>query len=270
MTKVADKWDAYIAKPSGTQKTGKALLFLPDIIGIWQNSKLMADQLASQGYLTLVLDIFNGDPLPLNRPDDFDFMGWMTKGSTGNNPHTKEAVDPIVQAAIKTLKEEYGATKIGALGYCFGAKVSFVPFLPMKCAGDVALVLFSLRYVASPISAVTNNPKSLVRHMTTTAPFTGIDVGFIAHPSFVDEEELAAINGPLSIAAAETDSIFPAEKRHKSEEILKEKGLPYQINLYSQVVHGFAMRADLSKKQEKFAREQAFAQAVSWFEEFLE
>ncbi|KAK3948705.1 dienelactone hydrolase [Pseudoneurospora amorphoporcata] len=234
MTKVADKWDAYIATPSDSQKkSGKALLFLPDIIGIWQNSKLMADQLAAQGYLTLVLDIFNGDPLPLNRPDDFDFMGWMTKGSTGDNPHTKEAVDPIVQAAIKALKEQYGATKIGALGYCFGAK-------------------------------------SLVRHMSTTAPFTGIDVGFIAHPSFVDEKELAAINGPLSIAAAETDSIFPAEKRHKSEEILKEKGLPYQINLYSQVVHGFAMRADLTKKQEKFAREQAFAQAVSWFGEYLE
>ncbi|KAJ4419237.1 hypothetical protein N0V85_001116 [Neurospora sp. IMI 360204] len=233
LVKVADKWDAYIAQPSGSQKAGKALLFLPDIIGIWQNSKLMADQLAAQGYLTVVLDIFNGDPLPINRPDDFDLMGWMTKGSTGDNPHTKEAVDPIVQAAIKELKEKYGVTKIGALGYCFGA----------KC---------------------------LVRNMTASAPFTGIDVGFIAHPSFVDEEELAAINGPLAIAAAETDSIFPAEKRHKSEEILKETGFPYNINLYSGVTHGFAMRADLSKKPEKFAREQAFAQAVAWFEEYLE
>lgn len=141
MTKVADKWDAYIAQPSGSQKTGKALLFLPDIIGIWQNSKLMADQLAAQGYLTVVLDIFNGDALPINRPDDFDLMGWMTKGSTGDNPHTKEAVDPIVQAAIKELKEKYGATKIGALGYCFGAKVSYLSlFCPLKGAGDAVLV----------------------------------------------------------------------------------------------------------------------------------
>lgn len=144
MIKVADKWDAYIAAPTGSQKTGKALLFLPDIIGIWQNSKLMADQLAAQGYLTLVLDIFNGDPLPLNRPDDFDFMGWMTKGSDGNNPHTKEAVDPIVQAAIKTLKEQYGAEKIGALGYCFGAKVRF-------------LLPFPFPYPLVPSPAVTDN-----------------------------------------------------------------------------------------------------------------
>lgn len=106
--------------------------------------------------------------------------------------------------------------------------------------------------------------------MTATAPYTGIDVGFVAHPSFVEEEELAAISGPLAIAAAETDSIFPAELRHKSEEILKETGLPYQVTLYSGVSHGFAMRADLSKKPEKFAREQAFAQAVAWFGEYLE
>jgi len=97
----------------------------------------------------------------------------------------------------------------------------------------------------------------------------GIDAGFVAHPSFVDEAELAAISGPLSIAAAETDSIFPAEKRHKSEEILIAGKQPYQINLYSGVEHGFAVRCDLSVKVQKFAKEQAFLQAVAWFDEHL-
>lgn len=85
----------------------------------------------------------------------------------------------------------------------------------------------------------------------------------------MDEDELAAITGPLSIAAAETDSIFPTEKRHKSEEILQKTGQPYQINLYSGVEHGFSVRCDLSKKVEKFAKEQAFFQAVQWFDEYL-
>ncbi len=97
----------------------------------------------------------------------------------------------------------------------------------------------------------------------------GIQVGFIAHPSFVEEEELAAITGPLSIAAAETDGIFPAEKRHKSEEILLAGGYPYQINLYSGVAHGFTVRCDPSKQIERFTKEQAFYQAVAWFDEFL-
>lgn len=100
-------------------------------------------------------------------------------------------------------------------------------------------------------------------------PGKGIDVGFIAHPSFVEESELSAIKGPLSIAAAETDQIFPTEKRHRSEEILVDTKQPYQITLFSGVVHGFSVRCDLSKKHEKFAKEQAFLQAVTWFNEHL-
>lgn len=95
-------------------------------------------------------------------------------------------------------------------------------------------------------------------------------MGFVAHPSFVEEEELEKITGPLSIAAAETDSIFPAEKRHKSEEILQKVGQLYQINLYSRVSHGFSVRCDLSDKVQRWAKEQAFNQAVQWFDAWLE
>lgn len=97
----------------------------------------------------------------------------------------------------------------------------------------------------------------------------GIDVGYMAHPSFVDDDELANISGPLSISAAETDSIFPAEKRHKSEVILQKAGHPYQIYLFSGVAHGFAVRGDPKKKMERFAKEQAFLQAVTWFNTWL-
>lgn len=68
---------------------------------------------------------------------------------------------------------------------------------------------------------------------------TKVDVGFLAHPTGVTEEELGAIKGPLAIAAAETDGRFPPELRHKSELILQQTGLPYQINLYSGVNHGY-------------------------------
>lgn len=83
------------------------------------------------------------------------------------------------------------------------------------------------------------------------------------------EAELSKISGPLSISAAETDTIFTTEKRHKSEAILIETKQPYQINLFSGVVHGFAMRAESSNKTQRFAREQAFLQAVNWFDAYL-
>lgn len=96
-----------------------------------------------------------------------------------------------------------------------------------------------------------------------------LDAGYTAHPSFVEADEVRGIQGPLSISAAETDQIFPAPKRHETEEILEKHTVPYQINLFSDVEHGFAVRCDLSKKREKFAKEQAFLQAVAWFDEYL-
>ncbi|KAI2607888.1 dienelactone hydrolase [Hypoxylon sp. NC1633] len=222
-----DKHDAYLATPEPSNAKNAAILFIPDVISIWQNSKLMADQYAANGYFTLIIDPFNGDPLSLNRPEGFDLMSWLTKGSTGDNPHTSEAVDPIIEKALHYLQHDRKFEKIGAVGYCFGAK-----------------------YVA--------------RHFKN-----GIQAGFFAHPSFVDEDELEGFKAPLSIAAAETDTIFPAEKRHKSEVILAKNGQPYQINLYSGVVHGFSVRCDTSKKIEKFAKDQAFIQAVTWFDNWL-
>lgn len=78
----------------------------------------MADQYAANGYYTLIPDLFNGDALSLNRPDDFDIMAWLAKGTGGNNPHTPTAVDLIVEKSIKWLQAK-GFKKIGAVGYCF-------------------------------------------------------------------------------------------------------------------------------------------------------
>jgi len=97
----------------------------------------------------------------------------------------------------------------------------------------------------------------------------GADVGFVGHPAFVDKEEVEAIKGPLSIAAAEIEQVFPAEKRYETEKLLVATKLPYQITLYGGVKHGFAVKADLSDKRQKFANEQAFYQAVQWFDEWL-
>ncbi|KAK5731646.1 hypothetical protein LTR17_011239 [Elasticomyces elasticus] len=45
--------------------------------------------------------------------------------------------------------------------------------------------------------------------------------------------------------------------------------IPYQICLYSDVEHGFAVRADMEKREAKFAKEAAFLQHVQWFDEFV-
>jgi dienelactone hydrolase len=67
----------------------------------------------------------------------------------------------------------------------------------------------------------------------------------------------------------ETDAIFTVAKRHETEEILKNHTVPYQLFLYSDVEHGFAVKGDLSHAKGKFAKEQAFLQAVYWFDEYV-
>ncbi|PHH69083.1 hypothetical protein CDD82_91 [Ophiocordyceps australis] len=213
------KIEAYLAKPPADKaKKGCGILVLPDVIGVWQNSKLLTDNFAAAGYPSLLVDLFEGDPAPLNRPASYDLMKWLAQGSDGKTPHTTESVDPIVLAAIKTLRE-MGVAHIAAYA---------------------------------------------IRHYKD-----GIECAFVAHPSFVSDDELAALSGPLSIAAAEEDFIFSTDKRHQSEEILKKTGQPYQINLYSGVVHGFAVRGKADVQVERFAKEQAFRQALIWFDEFL-
>ncbi|KAF7549228.1 hypothetical protein G7Z17_g6508 [Cylindrodendrum hubeiense] len=219
--------NAYLATPpAGKAHKDAGILYVPDIFGIWTNSQLMADQYAANGYTCLIPDFFNGDQCPNPRPDDFNIMTWLAGGSTGGNPHTEAQTDPITVAGVKALKD-LGLTKIGAVGYCLGAKY------------------------------VVRNFKD------------GIDAGFLAHPSFVTEEELVSITGPLSIAAAQTDHIFPFEKRIETEKILAKSGRPWQINVFSGVEHGFAVRGDMKDPAQKFAKEQAFFQAIAWFDEHI-
>lgn len=97
----------------------------------------------------------------------------------------------------------------------------------------------------------------------------GLDAGFVAHPSFVDADEVKGVTGPLSIAAAEIDEIFTVEKRHETEEILRGLTVPWEMLLYSGVEHGFAVKGHMSTNRARFAKEQVFGQAVTWFEEYV-
>jgi dienelactone hydrolase len=113
------------------------------------------------------------------------------------------------------------------------------------------------------------------------------DAGYTAHPTAIQTGELAAIEKPLSIAAAgritisksrqarvkltfaEIDTVWPAEHRHEAEGILSKTGQPYQINVYGGVQHGFAARGDMSNAHLKTSKELAFLQALNWFQYYL-
>ncbi|KUI70694.1 Protein AIM2 [Cytospora mali] len=144
--------------------------------------------------------------------------------------HMPEHVEPIIDTVLAEMRGPLGCKRIGGVGYCFGG-----------------------RYVARYLRPGTEK----------------LDVGYTAHPTMMSPEELAGIKGPLSIAAATKDFVFTTAKRHESEAILAKLDVPYQINLYSHVDHGFSVRCDMSVKEQRIAKEGAFAQAVQWFDSYL-
>ncbi|KAH6952256.1 dienelactone hydrolase [Fusarium avenaceum] len=195
-------------------------------------------------YLT---DVF-GIELPQNRllSDSFARAGYVTVAPDLFNGHAStvdlnepgfdyasfaaehgpNVTDPIIDNAISYMREKLGVKTIAASGYCFGGRYAW-------------------------------------RVLTKGR---GVDLGFAAHPSMLTDEEVLDINGPASLAVAETDEFLTAEDAFKIESLLNQTGQPYNSRLFGGTMHGFATRANVSDPLQKFAKEEAFLQAVRFFD----
>lgn len=62
--------------------------------------------------------MFQGDQISVEAMETgkADLPAWFPKHQTAN-------VDPVVESTIKYARETLGVKKLGAVGYCFGAKV---------------------------------------------------------------------------------------------------------------------------------------------------
>jgi hypothetical protein len=56
---------------------------------------------------------------------------------------------------------------------------------------------------------------------------------------------------PLFLSCAETDHTFDTQSRRRAVDILQEIGTSYQVQLFSGVEHGFALRGNMEKAWER-------------------
>ncbi|KAF3352572.1 hypothetical protein VdG1_08913 [Verticillium dahliae VDG1] len=139
--------------------------------------------------------------------------------------HPPAVTDPIVDIAISFLQDKLKVKKIAASGYCYGG-----------------------RYAIRALNG---------QH--------AVNAGFAAHPTAVTTEEVRAVQQPLGLANAQNDPAFTLAQQTETNIILGDLGHGFAASLYSGVRHGFAVRANVSEPQQKFAKEEAFAQASRFF-----
>jgi dienelactone hydrolase len=74
----------------------------------FNNAQLIADQFAANGYFVLMPDLFDKDPVPLNRTGDFDIMKWLTgEYHPTKKAHLPPVVDPIIDACLIEMRTKY-------------------------------------------------------------------------------------------------------------------------------------------------------------------
>ncbi|KAJ8434151.1 hypothetical protein Cgig2_000871 [Carnegiea gigantea] len=100
---------------SGSPQSNPAVLLVSDVFG-YENPNLRkkADKLAAAGFYVVVPDFFHGDPY---NPDNVErpIQAWIQEHGTDKGYEEAKLV-------IEALKQK-GISKIGAAGYCWGAKV---------------------------------------------------------------------------------------------------------------------------------------------------
>ncbi|KAJ7109638.1 dienelactone hydrolase endo-1,3,1,4-beta-D-glucanase [Mycena crocata] len=222
----------YIATPTVDYPNDKVVLFLTDVFGLGlKNSLLLSDDFARNGFMTIIPDLFNGDPYPVTALDPgappFDRERWWSA-------HGQAQIRPRIDSVLTALKLE-GVAAFAATGYCLGAR--YVVDLAFDDVIKVSAISHPGRLVV---------PDDL-------------------------EKYAAVSKAPLLINSCTDDRAFPLEAQAQADTILGGgKFSPgYHREYFEGCSHGFAVRGDLCDPKVKAGREGAFKACVEWFLKYL-
>ncbi|KAL0566712.1 hypothetical protein V5O48_015291 [Marasmius crinis-equi] len=227
--------DCYVALPGDASNSKLAVLFLPDAFGIQLiNNQLLISDFAANGFKTVGVDYFHGDPVPADavKPDysgTWNRADWFAKHINDLQP-MRETISKV----IDSLKAE-GVEVFGATGYCIGGRFTF-----------------DLAFENTIKVAATSHPSRL------------------EVPADL-EKYLSASKAPLLINSCTTDHQFPLEAQAQADHILGNgKFAPgYKREYFEGCEHGFAVRGDMSKPEVKAGKEGSFMSTVEWFKQYL-
>jgi dienelactone hydrolase len=202
-------------RPAGASGPRPGVLVFPEAFGIGEHALSKAERIAGLGYVALACDL-HGEALHVS---DFEKMmpllGPVASSSQKTRARAKGALDAL------TAQSGVDASKIAAIGYCFGGTMS----LELACSG-------------ANISAA---------------------VGFHSGLAPVSIGEAGNIKGKVLLCLGADDPGISPEHRAAFEAAMKQAGVAWDLRLYGKVVHSFTnpKAADLGRPE--FARYDAHA-----------
>ena len=122
MIAIREGMQGYLATPASG--SGPGIVVIQEIFGVTAGMRKLADDLAAQGYVALVPDLFwRLEPgVELNDHIDAEFkqaLGLMNRFDIA--PGVED-----IQASIDTLRAMPGVKKVGAVGYCLGGLLAYL------------------------------------------------------------------------------------------------------------------------------------------------
>ena len=158
--------------------------------------------------------------------------------------HREAVARPIIEGFINHIRGVPGTEKVGAIGFCWGGR-------------------YAILAAQKPFSGLVGR---------------GVDAAFACHPSLVAiPGDFNPVVAPLSLAVGDKDSLLSNDQVEEIKKVLgkKEKGeqgekIPAsEVQVYKDQIHGFALRGDWSKEEDKKAMDEAEKQGIAWFERYL-
>ncbi|RWA08518.1 hypothetical protein EKO27_g6586 [Xylaria grammica] len=270
--------DVYLTKPdSYPSNPSKLLLLLTGGTGLKStNNQIQADKFASEGYVVVMPDLFDGDPAPNSTaiPESETLVStfletfklkaaetaksflldmWMAR-------HTEEKVMPILEKVVHACEGEF-ADAVGngggiyAVGYCIG--------------GRYILLLGSERTASQTnwTGAQKQPDEEAGEGQGPTKKGPYIKAGALAHAALVSPEDFRNLKSPVSLACVEHDPVFPDEVRIAGEEAMSKGNLEHEVQVYPGVPHGFAVVGEYDDNNIKEAQVTAYDQMLKWINE---
>ncbi len=196
------------------------VLVFPEAFGLGEHAKSRAERLAGLGYVALACDLHGNGSMVNGLEAVMAILGPMMADPVHTRARARGGFDAL------TARADVDASKIAAIGYCFG--------------GTMAL--------------------ELARSGATLAGAAGFHSGLgTARP-----QDARNIKARVLVCIGADDPGIPPEQRAAFEQEMRAGGVDWQMHLYGGVVHSFTNPAAEKLGRPEFARYDATADARSW------